>query len=165
MATAYKRRWRSYMKNLIGITCLMIMFAMGCAHRPVVREVISTPNAPRAIGPYSQAIRAGDTLYCAGQIGLDPKTGKLAGDGFEAQGRQALDNLKAVVTAAGFQLENVVQCQVFITDINNYPAFNKIYSEYFSNDSPARAVVEVSAIPANGLVEVMAVAVRPRPGD
>jgi 2-iminobutanoate/2-iminopropanoate deaminase len=139
---------------------LLVVMAVNCAEKTkkIEREVISSPNAPAAIGPYSQAIRVGDMLYLSGQLGIDPKTGKYAKEGFEAQARQALENQKAVLTAAGFSLSNVVQCQVFVKDLNNYPKFNAIYKEYFKKDFPARAVLEVSRIPADGLVEIMMVA-------
>ncbi len=126
------------------------------------REVIASAHAPAAIGPYSQAIRVGNMLYLSGQLGIDPKTGKFAEGGFAAQARRALENQKAVLTAAGFSLGDVVQCQVFVTDLNNYAAFNAIYKEYFKENFPARAVLEVSRIPADGLVEIMMVAVKTR---
>ena len=148
------------MKKVIAFFCFILIIITSCAQQPVIREVISSPDAPKAIGPYSQAIRVGNTLYLAGQLGIDPATAKFAESGFEAQARQALENQKAVLTAAGLTFENVVQCQVFVTDMNNYPAFNKIYSEYFTNDYPARAVVEVSRLPADGLVEIMMVAMK-----
>ena len=112
------------------------------------------------IRPYSQAVRAEDRLYLSGQLGLDPATGKFAGQGFEAQAKQALENQKAILETAGFSLKDVVQCQVFITDMNNYPKFNSIYKEYFLDNFPARAVLEVSRIPADGLIEIMIVAER-----
>jgi 2-iminobutanoate/2-iminopropanoate deaminase len=149
---------------------LLVVMAVNCAEKTkkMEREVISSPNAPAAIGPYSQAIRVGNMLYLSGQLGIDPKTGKFAGvdagegeeEGFEAQARQALENQKAVLAAAGFSLEDVAQCQVFVKDLNNYPKFNAIYKEYFKKDFPARAVLEVSRIPADGLVEIMMVAIR-----
>lgn len=139
---------------------ILIFIAIGCSEKTIEREVISSPEAPTAIGPYSQAIRVGNILYLAGQLGIDPKTSQFAGDDFEAQARQALENQKAVLTHAGFSLEDVVQCQVFMNDLNNYATFNEIYKEYFKKDYPARAVLEVSRIPADGLVEIMMVAVR-----
>lgn len=147
------------MKNIIAAIFLAVFF-MGCSFQPSVREVISSRNAPAAIGPYSQAVRVGDTLYLSGQLGLDPTTGKFAGEGFEAQARRALENQKAVLETAGFSLKDVVQCQVFVTDMENYPVFNTIYKEYFTDDFPARAVLEVSRIPADGLIEIMMVAER-----
>jgi len=147
------------MKRIVSVVLFMVVLA-GCSHRGAVREIISSPAAPAAIGPYSQAVRVGDRLYLSGQLGMDPETGKLVGQGFEAQVRQALENQKAILETAGFALEDVVQCQVFVTDMNRYPAFNAIYKEYFDRDFPARAVLEVSRIPADGLVEIMMVAER-----
>ena len=139
---------------------LSFLIISGCSQAPIEKEVISAPDAPKAIGPYSQAIRIGNTLYLAGQLGINPKTGKFAGEDFSAQAKQALTNQKAVLTHAGFSLEDVVQCQVFVTDMNNYPIFNEIYKTYFKQDYPARAVLEVSGIPADGLIEIMMVAVK-----
>ena len=147
------------MKSMFAFI-LLIVLAQGCSPQPVVREVISSPNAPAAIGPYSQAVRVGNRLYLSGQLGMDPATGKLAEGGFAAQARQALENQKAILETAGFSFEDVVQCQVFVTDINNYSAFNEIYKEYFLKDFPARAVLEVTRIPADGLLEIMMVAVQ-----
>jgi 2-iminobutanoate/2-iminopropanoate deaminase len=147
------------MKKILGAVLLIVVFT-GCSKESEVREIISSPNAPSAIGPYSQAVRVGDTLYLSGQLGLAPKTGKFAGQGFDAQARQALENQKAILETAGFSLNDVVQCQVFVTDMNNYPVFNTIYKEYFHKDFPARAVLAVSRIPADGLIEIMMIAVR-----
>jgi 2-iminobutanoate/2-iminopropanoate deaminase len=148
--------------KMIKIFSAVLLFAAitGCSNQPAVREIISSPNAPTAIGPYSQAVRVGDNLYLSGQLGLDPATGKFAGQDFEVQARQALENQKAILDTAGFSLKDVVQCQVFLTDMNNYPKFNDIYKEYFKGDFPARAVLEVSRIPADGLIEIMMVAKR-----
>jgi 2-iminobutanoate/2-iminopropanoate deaminase len=146
------------MKKMLLFFLIIIIFT-GCSRQSDVREIISAPDAPAAIGPYSQAVRAGDTIYLSGQLGLDPVTGKLAGQDFASQARQAIKNQKAILEAAGFSLKDVVQCQVFVTDMNNYPAFNAIYKEYFTGDFPARAVLEVSRIPANGLIEIMMTAV------
>ena len=147
---------------MIKVLSAVLFFAVftGCSSQPAVREIVSTPDAPAAIGPYSQAVRTGDKLYLSGQLGLDPGTGKLAGNDFESQARQAIENQRAILEAAGFSLKDVVQCQVFITDMNNYPAFNTIYKEYFTEGFPARAVLEVSRIPADGLIEIMMVAQR-----
>ena len=147
------------MKNAVVFTSLILVVLISCSQPPVTRDVISSPDAPKAIGPYSQAIRVGNMLYLSGQLGMNPEAGALA-EGFEAQSRQALENQKAVLTEAGFALEDVVQCQVFVTNMDNYPAFNTIYQEYFKKDFPARAVVEVSRLPAGGLVEIMMVAVK-----
>lgn len=126
---------------------------------PPARRVIATPNAPAAVGPYSQGIQVGDFLYVSGQLGIDPATGELAPGGVEPEARRALDNVKAIVEAAGLALADVVQCQVFLADIRDYAAFNAIYATYFSKDPPARALVQPAALPRGGRVEVMVVAV------
>ena len=154
-----KRRLK--MKRFLAAIVITIVLT-GCSKNNTVREIITCPNAPAAIGPYSQAVRAGDTLYLSGQLGLDPVTGKFAGQDFETQARQAIKNQNAILETAGFSLKDVVQCQVFVTDMNNYPAFNTIYREYFTEDFPARAVLEVTRIPADGLIEIMMTAVRRR---
>jgi len=144
------------MKNMFFFSFLIVL---ACT-QPVTKEVIHTENAPKAIGPYSQAVRIGSSLYLSGQLGIDPQTGAFAEGGIEAQARQALINQRAVLKAAGFRLADVVQCQVFITDMNHYPRFNEIYQTFFTETFPARAVVEVSRLPRDGLVEIMMVAVR-----
>lgn len=137
------------------ITFLVISIILtGCVVSEKSKEVINSEAAPAAIGPYSQAISFEDHLYVSGQLGIIPATGKLA-EGFEAQVRQSLDNANAILKEAGFTLKDVVRCQVFLVDMENYKSFNEIYKEYFPGDYPARAVVEVSQLPAGGLVEVM----------
>ncbi len=150
------------MRNTAFLLIPLLFLLVSCSEKPMPRQVISCAGAPAAIGPYSQAVRLGNTLYLSGQLGIDASTGKFAGDDFENQARQALENQKAVLSAAGFSLGDVVQCQVFVRDLNNYTAFNAIYKEYFKKDFPARAVVEVSRLPADGLVEIMMVAVKSR---
>jgi len=140
------------------LVLLVIFFVAGCGKEVVERKVIATENAPKAIGPYSQAIQVGNTLYLAGQLGIDPATGKFAGEDFASQARQALKNHEAILEAAGFTLNDVVQVQVFVNDLNNYGGFNHIYKEFFKENYPARAVLEVSRIPADGLIEIMMVA-------
>lgn len=127
---------------------------------PTVREVVATPNAPAAIGPYSQAIRVGDVLYAAGQVGLDPATGQIVPGGIEAETRQALANLRAVLEAAGFTLADAVQAQVFLADFADFEAMNRIYAEAFPAAPPARATVEVAKLPRNARVEILLVAHR-----
>ena len=122
------------------------------------RQVVSTPNAPKAIGPYSQAIRAGNFVFTAGQIGLDPSTMEIVTGGIEAQTRQVLNNLKHVLEAAGSDLGRVVKTIVFLTDMANFAAMNSIYNEYFSENPPARSTVAVAALPKGGLVEIEIVA-------
>ncbi len=119
---------------------------------------ITAPNAPAAVGPYCHAKLCGDTLYCSGQLGLIPETGALA-QGLEAQARQALDNLGAVLQAAGMDYGNVVKTTVFLANMGDFGAVNEIYAQYFPGEPPARSCVQ-AVLPKGGLVEVEAVAVR-----
>lgn len=123
------------------------------------REVIFSEQAPKPLGPYSQAVRVGNTLFVSGQIGIDPVTGELK-RGVREQTRQALENLKAILEAAGFAVEDVALMIAFLKDINSYGEFNEVYSSYFKGAPPARAVVGASALPAGAEVEVLAVAVK-----
>ena len=123
-------------------------------------KVIATKNAPAAVGPYSQAIDCGDTVYCSGQIPLDPQTGAVVEGGLEAQAHQMFRNVKAVLAEAGLGLENVVKTTVFMTDLGQFGALNAIYAEYFSEPYPARSCVEVSALPKGVLVECEVIARR-----
>jgi 2-iminobutanoate/2-iminopropanoate deaminase len=128
--------------------------------QPPVREVIATTDAPAAVGPYSQAIRAGDLVFTAGQLGIDPSTGKFVQGGVQAQARQALTNLKAVLAAAGTDLDRVVKVTVFLNDIDDFKAVNEVYAQFFTKDPPARSAVQAAALPLGGLVEIEAVAIR-----
>lgn len=122
------------------------------------KQVISTPNAPKAIGPYSQAIRAGDFIFCAGQTGLNPSTMELVTGGVEAQARQVLTNLKHVLEAAGSGMDRVVKTTVFLTDMANFAAMNAVYMEFFPENPPARSTIAVAGLPKSGLVEIEAIA-------
>ena len=122
------------------------------------RDAIHTDHAPAAIGPYSQAIRAGDTVYLSGQIGLDPATGNLR-DGVEAQARQVFDNLKAVSEAAGGSLDNVVKLSLLLADLADFAKVNDIMASYFTAPYPARATYQVGGLPKGARVEVDAVLV------
>lgn len=122
------------------------------------KKVIQTDKAPKAIGPYSQAIRADSLIYTAGQIALDPATGELVSVSIEEQTRQALTNLRNVLEAAGSSLEHVVKTTVFLKDMNDFPKMNSIYAEFFGENPPARSTVAVAGLPKGGLVEVEAVA-------
>lgn len=126
-----------------------------------LKKVIATDQAPKAIGPYSQAILVDGTLYLAGQIALDPSSGKLVEGGIEVQTRRVMQNLNAVLDAAGYQFDDVVQTQVFLSNLNHYKAMNSVYATYFNERPPARAVVEAARIPRDALVEIMMVAQRP----
>lgn len=122
------------------------------------RQVIATPNAPAAIGTYSQAIRAGDTVYVSGQIGLDPATMQMA-DGFEAQAERVFENLKAVAEAAGGSLANAVKLSLYLTDLADFAKVNEIMARYCSQPYPARAAVGVASLPRGALVEADAILV------
>jgi 2-iminobutanoate/2-iminopropanoate deaminase len=118
---------------------------------------IHTQSAPKAVGPYSQAIVSGDFVFCSGQIGIDPKTQELA-SGIEAQTHQVLKNLKAVLEASGSDYSQVVKTTIFVTDIADFSLVNDIYAGYFENHKPARATVEVSRLPKGAVVEIEAIA-------
>lgn len=124
------------------------------------RKHISTPNAPAAIGPYSQAVLAGDTLYCSGQIAIDPKTGRMLNESTEKETVQVLENLGAVLKAAGMSYTDVVRCTVYLSDMADYAQMNEVYTRYFSEAPPAREAVEVATIPREGRVEVSCIAVK-----
>lgn len=117
---------------------------------------VSTPNAPAALGPYSQAVRAGNTVYLSGQIPLDPATGELVAGGFEAQVHQSFRNLKAVVEAAGGHLGQVVRLGLFLTDLGQFGTVNTIMAEYFQTPYPARSTIQVAALPKGAPFEVEA---------
>ena len=122
-----------------------------------MKTAVSTPKAPAAIGPYSQAIAYGNLFYTSGQMGMDPATGKLC-EGLEAQTRMALENLKAVLTEAGSDFSKVLKSLVFITDMANFATVNSIYEEYFPPPFPARSCVAVAELPKGALVEIEVVA-------
>jgi 2-iminobutanoate/2-iminopropanoate deaminase len=122
------------------------------------RQVIHTDHAPKAIGPYSQAIRAGDFVFCAGQAGLDPATGNLVSGGIEAETRRVLQNLAAVLEAAGTSLNRAVKTTVFLTNMNDFAKMNAIYAEFFPANPPARSTVQVSRLPKDACVEIEVIA-------
>ncbi len=122
------------------------------------RQIISTTEAPSAIGPYSQAVQVGGMLFVSGQIPIDPASGELVQGGVEAETRQVLNNLKAILEAAGSSLEKVVKATLFIADMNQFGTINAIYAEYFQTDPPARACVEVARLPKDVQIEIEAVA-------
>jgi 2-iminobutanoate/2-iminopropanoate deaminase len=124
-----------------------------------VRERIHTEKAPAAVGPYSQAIRAAGWIWASGQVALDPATGELVEGGVEEQTRRALDNLSAVLEAAGAGLDRVVRATVYLTDLGEFDTMNRVYSAYFGEVPPARVCVEVSRLPKGALVEIDAVAI------
>ncbi|MCL2559996.1 MAG: RidA family protein [Turicibacter sp.] len=123
-------------------------------------KVINTTHAPAAIGPYSQAIEAGNTLYVSGQIPLDPVTMEFVSDDPSEQTEQCLKNLKAIIEEAGLTLENVVKCGIFLKDMNDFAAVNEVYGKYFDAHKPARFCVEVARLPKDAKVEIDAIAVK-----
>ncbi len=125
------------------------------------KEIISTPNAPQAIGPYSQAVRVGSFVHTAGQIALDPETGQMVAGDVTAQAEQVMKNLTAVLTAAGTSLDNVVKTTIFLRFIKDFGAVNEVYGQYFGEGKPARSTVAVSALPLKALVEIEVVALIP----
>lgn len=130
----------------------------------MTRKVVSTTSAPRAIGPYSQAIVAGGFVFCSGQIPLDPQTGDMVGAAdVRAQTRRVMENLQAVLGAAGAAFADVVKTTIFLADLGDFGAVNEIYGSYFKADPPARATVQVAGLPKGALVEIDAVAIVPAP--
>ena len=124
----------------------------------MTKQIIATDKAPKAIGPYSQAVRAGDLILCSGQIPMIPETGQLVTGDIGAQTEQVLKNLRAVLRAAGADLDRVIKCTVFLADMNDFAAMNEVYGRFFEKDPPARAAVEVSRLPKDVGVEIEAVA-------
>ena len=124
-----------------------------------MNQAIATKNAPAAIGPYSQGIKAGKTIYVSGQIPIDPATGEFAGHDIETQTRQSLTNIKNILKEAGADMSDVVKTTVLLKDIADFAAMNKVYAEFFTEPYPARAAFQVAAIPKGALVEIEAVAV------
>jgi 2-iminobutanoate/2-iminopropanoate deaminase len=124
----------------------------------MIRESVQTDNAPKAIGPYQQAIKANGFIYTAGQIPIDPKTGNLVEGDISAQTRQVLENLKAVLEAGGSALDRVVKATVFLKNMADFAAMNEVYAEYFASAKPARSTVAVAELPRGALVEIDLVA-------
>jgi len=146
------------MKKLLSVIILSgSLFTNAYAQSDM--EVITSKDAPKAIGPYSQAIKMGNFIYTSGQIGLSPVTNTLAGDDIVSQTRQALDNLKAVLTEAGSDMAHVVKVTVYLKDLNDYGKVNDIYKDYFPEIKPARSAVQVARLPKDALVEIECVAV------
>jgi reactive intermediate/imine deaminase len=124
----------------------------------MAKNAISSPDAPAALGPYSQGIRAGNTVYLSGQLGLDPKTGNLV-DGIEAQAHQVFKNLRAVAIAAGGNLDDMVKLSILMQNLGDFAKVNEIMSGYFNKPYPARATYQVAALPKGGLIEIEGVLV------
>jgi len=141
------------------LPAVIVLLSSACERRSQTK-IISTEKAPAAIGPYSQAVQQGNMLFVAGQIAIDPGSGKMVEGGIVPQTRQALQNAQAVLEAAGFMRTNVVQVQIYLKDLNDYIAMNEIYAGYFQEHKPARAVVQVSRIPRDALIEIMMTAMK-----
>lgn len=123
--------------------------------------VISTNNAPAAIGPYSQGIRTGNLIFTSGQIPLNPVTGELVSDDIKSAVKQSLENVKAILEAAGTNMENAVKVTVFLKDMNDFAAVNEIYGQYFTGKMPARSAIQVAKLPKDCMIEIEAIAVIP----
>ena len=128
---------------------------MACAHQ---KQIITAGAAPKPIGPYSVAVKAGPFLFCSGQLGLVPETGNIIEGGIEAETRQACKNIKSVLEAAGSGLENVVKTTVFLRDMNEFAKMNAVYGEFFGEQSPARSAVQAAALPKFAAVEIEVIA-------
>ena len=153
---------RKALWTAIGLALVLPIASDSVRGQDSGKKVISTPNAPEAIGPYSQAIRVGKTLYLAGQVAIDPKTKKFMADAsIEDQTRQTLENLKAVLEADGLTMDNVVSTSVFLQDLNDFGKMNQVYGTYFKTAPPARATVQVARLPLDAKVEISAIAVAP----
>lgn len=125
-----------------------------------MKKFITTKNAPSAVGPYSQAVEANGTLYVSGQIPFVPETMTLVSDDIKVQAKQSLENVKAIVLEAGYTLEDIVKCQVFLKDMNDFVAVNSVYEAFFEGHKPARCAVEVARLPKDVGVEIDAIAVK-----
>lgn len=124
-----------------------------------MKQVISTEKAPSAIGPYSQAIRIGNLVFCSGQIPIDPETGEFVSGGIKEQTEQVLKNLTAVLESAGATLQNVVKTTVFLADMNDFAAMNEVYAKFFSDNKPARSTVQAARLPRDAKVEIECIAI------
>ena len=124
-----------------------------------MKEIVTTENAPGAIGPYSQAIKAGGMVFCSGQIPIDPKTGEFVSQVVSEQTEQVLNNLSEVLKAAGTSLDNVVKTTVFLADMNDFVEMNEVYGRFFSDNKPARATVQAARLPRDAKVEIDCIAV------
>jgi len=154
------------MRRIILCASLLVLAAgsTSCwdsnASETTAKKVIFTSDAPSPVGPYSQGILFGSTLYCSGQIGIDPNTGELVEGGIEAETDQVLKNLGAILRAANMDYQDVVMATIFLTDLDAYSAMNQVYARYFDVAPPARQAVEVDSIPADANVEISVVAIK-----
>jgi len=124
------------------------------------RQIVATDAAPKAVGPYSQAVWAGDLLFCAGQIPLEPATGNIVPGGITEQATRVLENIRGLLHSQGLDFRNVVKSTVFLSDMNNFAAMNEVYAAFFTKEPPARSTVQVARLPKDALVEIEVVAAR-----
>lgn len=163
-----KLRAKLRLGHIVFLCCLLSMFYsfIGCQtlnssqSSMLSHKLIATPNAPKAIGPYSQAIKAGNMLFVSGQIGLDPDSGKIVEGGIENETRRVMNNIKNILAAAGFSLADVVRTQVFLSDISEYKQMNSVYASFFPDACPARVVIQAAGIPRDARLEISAIAVK-----
>jgi 2-iminobutanoate/2-iminopropanoate deaminase len=153
------------MKHLL--LCIPLLSLAGCAPsaqlKEIARQVVVTPDAPKPVGPYVQGVKVGDTVYCSGQIAIDPTTGELVSGNIRAETRQVLNNLREVLKAAGMSFDDVVKATVYVEEMTTYGLVNEVYAEYFSGSKPAREVVGVAALPKKAHVEISLIAIRRSP--
>ncbi len=123
-----------------------------------MKKIISTTDAPAAVGPYSQAVRIGNFVFCSGQIPLDPKTGQIIGGDITNQARRVMENIGAVLRAEGLAFENIVKATIFLTDLADFQKVNELYGSYFKSDPPARSTVQVAALPKSAQIEIEIIA-------
>lgn len=148
-------------ESVLTLAVLACLFALpGAVSAASFKEIIATKDAPAAIGPYSQAVRAGSMLFVAGQIPIDPKTGQLNAGTDEEQVAQVLENIKAILAADGMTMDNVVSTTVFVRDLNNFAKLNAVYGTYFKDKPPARATIQAARLPRDVAVEISAIAVK-----
>tara|TARA_B100000749_G_scaffold263495_1_gene237155 strand:- start:584 stop:1054 length:471 start_codon:yes stop_codon:yes gene_type:complete len=153
LSSSKKEAIASVIVNKSNYSCLIYKFT-------AMKKIISTPNAPKAIGPYSQAVLVDNTLYCSGQIAINPKNGVLNNANITTETNQIMQNLEAVLSEAEMNFDNVVKCSIFLKDMKQYTDVNKVYAEYFNENPPAREAVEVSVLPRNVNIEISLIAVK-----
>ena len=146
------------MKKFFDLCALAVLLVVAQAAYGAEKVVVASPNAPKAIGPYSQAIKYGDFVYLSGQIPIDPKTGTISKGTIEEQTTLVLENLKAVLDASGLTMKNVLKSSVFLKNMDDFAKFNAVYATYFGENPPARETVEVARLPRDVLVEISVIA-------
>lgn len=150
--------FRNYVHPSITILLLFLSLA-GCMENGI-KEKADTDKLPAPVGAYSQALIQGNVMFLSGQIGINPESNEIVSGGIEAQTRQIMDNIKNALEDNDYLISDIVQCQVYMTDLNDYEAMNKIYSSYFEDIYPTRSVVQVEALPKGALIEIVAIAIR-----